>query len=371
MSRRIFIGLASAVIMAMLSLAANALGVGAVGPPTDNTTTLDSPTDNQTSNEIKPLVNYVLQGPTAQSPTSVPSVVTAMTGPSGQPQSAFTSADTWYLNMDINVPGWAYIYEFYPQGSASPGRWIAYKWQMEKSGQWRFGPFTPSNSEPEGQHSFGIWFYGDGKWAGEGAGVQKGYLVSWTFAKSPAVPVTPPPTTPVKEASGTDGVFDFMVQRAVVFIPLILLIAVLVAVILYRRRAARELPDILLLPGEVQEVEPITSNEPVKELELPAAVNAPRAKLSLPNGADILFSGKKFFGRGDLSRALEIDQLGLISRKHFEISFKDDKYFVEDLGGANGTKLNGSDIGGKGPVALSDNDVIEPAAAIKLKFCLI
>jgi pSer/pThr/pTyr-binding forkhead associated (FHA) protein len=103
---------------------------------------------------------------------------------------------------------------------------------------------------------------------------------------------------------------------------------------------------------------------------LPSAVA--RAKITSPNGIDIRLSGKgKVIGRGDLARALNLDDLGLISRRHFEIKLDDEQFYIEDLGSANGTHLNGKDISGKGPVGLDDGDIIEPAGAVQLKFHLL
>jgi hypothetical protein len=97
-----------------------------------------------------------------------------------------------------------------------------------------------------------------------------------------------------------------------------------------------------------------------------------RAKLVLPNGIEIRLSGKdKVIGRGDLARALSLDDLGLISKRHFEIKSDDEQFYIEDLGSANGTRLNGKDISGQGPVGLDDDDIIEPAGAIPLKFHLL
>lgn len=73
-------------------------------------------------------------------------------------------------------------------------------------------------------------------------------------------------------------------------------------------------------------------------------------------------------GRADLARGLEIDRLGLISRQHFRITFREEQFFIEDPGSAGGTLLNGTDIRGKGEVSLKDDDLVEPAGAIKLRF---
>ena len=108
--------------------------------------------------------------------------------------------------------------------------------------------------------------------------------------------------------------------------------------------------------------------------ELSAALPADviSARIVLPNGMEIsLAGGSTVIGRGDLARALSPDELGLISRRHFEIKSEDEQFYIEDMESANGTMLNGEDISGKGPVSLNDDDVIEPAGAIQLKFLLL
>jgi hypothetical protein len=360
---------AIASIIAVVSLAVLVAGAGALGP-TDNVTGQDFPSDNQTNSVIIPQFKYVMQGPSQQASATPSSLVIKLTGASGNAQQAFGPSDSWYLEVDTNVPGWIYMYEYFQQGSPA-GQWLAYRWEMPQGGHWKFGPFNPGSSELEGTHAYRFWFYDGNSWVTQISGTQQG-SITWTYSR-PVVVTTPPPSPPVKEAPLIDRVFGFLTQpAALVFIPLILLIAILVSLIIYRRRAAAgsDAIDVTLLTGEDEETEPDSIASAVKEDEA-VAVNAPRAKLSLPNGADIRFAGNKSIGRSELSRALEIDRLGLISRKHFAVSYKEDQYFIEDLGSANGTRLNGEDISGKGPVELKDNDVIEPAATLKIKFCLM
>jgi len=96
------------------------------------------------------------------------------------------------------------------------------------------------------------------------------------------------------------------------------------------------------------------------------------AKLILPNGADInIYDTPKMIGRAELARALGLDDLGLISRRHFEVKVDDSTFYIEDLGSANSTRLNNRDISGKGPVKLDDGDVIKPAGTVSLKFHLL
>ena len=97
-----------------------------------------------------------------------------------------------------------------------------------------------------------------------------------------------------------------------------------------------------------------------------------RAKLIMPGGLELQLNEKnRVIGRPDLTRALELDDLGLVSRKHFEITYTEDSFFIEDKESANGTSLNGKAIAGQGPVKLNDADLIELADVIKLKFQIL
>ena len=96
------------------------------------------------------------------------------------------------------------------------------------------------------------------------------------------------------------------------------------------------------------------------------------AKILLPNGMEIQFAGNsRIIGRGDLARALDLDELGLISKQHFKVKSGDEQFYIEDLGSVNGTMLNGENIGGKGLVNLNHEDIIEPAGITCLKFYLL
>jgi hypothetical protein len=259
------------------------------------------------------------------------------------------------------MPGWIYIYEYFPPGGDFQGQWIAYKWQLPESGLWQLGPFTPVDNEPEGQHIYRIWFYSDGQWAAGNPDTPQNNLVYWTYSKGkPAEPVPPPsPVAPAQGPSFPATVLG-IITRPVVGASLLVVILALALLPVYLRRWRSR--DSVSSSGEAK----------TKELSAALLSAAPRAKIALPNGIDIQLSGKsRVIGRGDLARALSLDDLGLISRKHFEVKLDDEQFYVEDLGSANGTHLNGKDISGKGPVSLDDDDIIEPAGVVHLKFHLL
>jgi hypothetical protein len=345
------------------ALSVQTASVGALGAPTDNTTIPNVPTSDQSQDEIKPPVEYVLLGPTSQSENTTPNFIAGFVAASGQEEFTVTANENWYLDVDINTPGWIYIYEYFPPGGDFQGQWIAYKWQLLESGLWRLGPFTPTNNEPEGQHIYRIWFYSDGQWAAGYQDNPQNNLVYWTYlkgvpAETAVEPVPPPsPIAPAQEASFPATVFGFITRPVLGACLLVIILGLaLLPIYLRRRRSRYTAPS----PGEA---------EPE---ELSAALpSAARAKIALPNGIDIHLSGKgRVIGRGDLARALSLDDLGLISRRHFEVKLDDEQWYVEDLGSINGTHLNGKDISGQGPVSLDDGDIIEPAGAIHLKFHL-
>jgi hypothetical protein len=351
--RKALLLLALALICSLFSmLSVRTAYVGALGAPTDNTTIPNVPAGDQSQVEIKPPVEYVLLGPTSQSDNTTPNFVAGFVAAPGQDTSTVTANETWYLDLDINMPGWIYIYEYFPASADVQGQWIAYKWQLLESGLWQLGPFAPANNEPVGQHIYRIWFYSDGQWAAE----NQNNLVYWTYSTGkPFEPIPlPSPVAPAK-ASFPATVLG-IITRPVVGASLLVVILALVLLPFYIRRWKNR--DGASSTASIETEEPSAA--------LPAAA---RAKIALPNGIDIQLSGKgKVIGRGDLARALDLNDLGLISKRHFEVKLDDEQFYIEDLGSANGTRLNGKDISDKVPVNLDDGDIIEPAGSVQLKF---
>ena len=354
-----------ALIFSAAMLPGQTAGVGAIGAPTDNMTMPNIPTTDEAGDEIKPPVNYVLLGPSSQPESLPPSFVADFIGKSEEGEFKITADENWYLDVDINTPGWLYICEYLPAGDVFQGEWIAYKWQLLESGIWRLGPFTPGDNEPEGQHIYKIWFYSDGQWAAENLDAPQNSLIYWTYSKGkpaeqPAAQIpTQPPPTPSKDATPGDKAHEFITRPVVLVLGSLLLIVIVAGGLYiywryYRRRT-----------GQAKESD-IEAETEAPSAALPSAASA---KIALPNGIEIQLAGNStVVGRGDLARALSLDDLGLISRRHFEIKSEDEQFYIKDMGSANGTILNGEDISGKGPVNLNDDDVIEPAGTIRLKF---
>jgi hypothetical protein len=351
------------VFSAFIALIGQTTNVGAIGAPTDNTTIPNIPTSDQAQDEIKPPVKYILQGPSSQSQAPPPNFIPGFIGASERDRFKVTANESWYLDVDINAPGWLYIYEYFPPGADSQGRWIAYKWQLPESGLWRLGPFSPRVNEPEGQHIYRFWFYSDGQWAAENPAEPQRNLVYWTYSRcQPAMQPAgqiPPQPTPVKEATFPDSLWALIITPLGLVLGTVVLV-IAVALGLYMSRKYQKLGR-----GRGKALFP-TRAVP----EEPSAVAS--AKIVLPNGIEVRITGiSRVIGRGDLARALGLDELGLISRRHFEVKTEDGQFYIEDLGSANGTILNGEDISGKGPVSLNDDDVIEPAGTVRLKFYIL
>ncbi len=418
----LFAGLAAVAVLPTLA--------GAVGAPSDNYTIPDIPTENTTSDEIKPPVNFLLEGPSSQGKSALPGVIAAFTSVPAHDNNDITVDDRWYLDIDINAPGWLYIYEYYPNESNPTGKWIAYKWHIKESGAWKLGPFSAQSGENEGQHSYRIWFYSSGQWAAENPKSPQNNVISWTYHRTaPGLIITnfeinppginagdgtllfwdvqgassieisglgtmsgpggtliiKPSVTTTYILTARDAGGKTLSQSATVTVrpvpfaeqamkvlgnPVILVmllaagVIIVLAFLLMRRRYAgqseiKDIPSlpVPLLPEKKEEFHPLA---------------AARAILEVPNGPGIRIAGDSTtVGRADLARSLEIDKLSLISRQHFRITFREEQYFIEDLGSAGGTSVNSADIRVSGAVSLEDDDLIEPSGAVKLRFHIL
>jgi hypothetical protein len=323
-----------------------AVPVTALGP-SDNSTVPGSPASDQPQNEIKPPVEYVLLEPTSQTESESPHLIARVITSSGREETVVFGNENWYLDLDINVPGWIYIYE-------APGHWLAYKWQLPESGLWRLGPFRPGDNEADGKHMYWLGFYGNDQWAAVNS--SPSHTIYFTY--SPHKPVEPPATPPPEEEPEfADKLYEFFSRPLVLGVSLSLVVIMLALVLIFTwRRRSR-----LSIKGEA----PAASSD---TLPLTPA----RAKIALPDGTFLRLSGAdRMIGRADLARALSLDDLTLISRKHFQVKADDEHFYIEDISSSNGTLLNGNNISGKGPLELSDGDLIEPASAVSLEFHLL
>jgi hypothetical protein len=357
-------------VTAFVMLFGQVAGVVAIGAATDNATMPSMPSGDQSQDIIEPPVKYVLMEPSSQPEVSPPKLISTFIGASEEHPFEVNPGENWYLDLDINTPGWLYIYNYFPIGESVQGQWIAYKWQLQESGHWRLGPFIASDNLPYGQHMYGIWFYSEEQSASEEPGISQSNLIYWTYSKGQpaeqsAMQKTPqPPVAPVKEAGGLERVYQVITQPLSLVVGIILLIAIVVFGLYFLNvfPTWRIGKDAVLLDPDMQaEMRSTVSSSVVAS-----------AKIVLPNGIEIrLDSGRWVMGREDLARVLSLDELHLISRQHFEVKMEDDTFCIEDLGSANGTWLNGKEIAGIGTVPLSDDDIIEPAGVIQLRFFIL
>ncbi len=100
-----------------------------------------------------------------------------------------------------------------------------------------------------------------------------------------------------------------------------------------------------------------------------SVTEAPPAKLVMPDGGEMLLAGNtRTLGRQDFEKLLPGDRSSFISRNHINVWYEDGKYYIEDRGSTNGTRINGSEIRGSGRQALVDGDVIELADKLSITF---
>jgi len=415
-------------LAAVTALTAGLPGLAlAVGAPTDNYTIPDIPTDNTTPDELKPSVNFVLEGPSSQDISAPPGMIATFTSVPERDNNQVTADDRWFLGIDINAPGWIFIYEYYPKGSTYERKRVAWKWHLKESGVWNLGPFNATGNEPEGQHIYRIFFYSGGKYTG---GDHPWNDVTWTYLPSTpplkiiSFEINPPGiyasegtllfweaqgassveisgigamadtggTLMIKPAATTTYVLTIrntegktLSQSATVTVrplpfaeqvmkflgnPVILIMAaaavaiIVLTFILLRRRYASK--------GEAKETLSLPAPQLAEKPEEYRPLAATKAVIELPGGFEIRIAGHtRAVGRADLARGLEIDKLNLISRQHFRITFREEQFFIEDLGSAGGTILNGVEIRESGAVSLKDDDLIEPAGAVKLRFLVL
>jgi len=358
MNNRLLFLAVALIFSALLLIAGPPAYVAALGA-SDNATVPGGPAGEQPQNEIKPPVDYTQLGPSSQSEDAPPSIISSLVDTSGQEKLTVTDNENWYLDVNINRPGWIYLYEYFPTGQPSPGQWLAYKFQLPESGLWRLGPFTPADDEAKGQHVYRLWFYSNGQWAAGSSEATPTNLIYWTYIKSLPSEMVAPPPAPVETGfmAKLYGLFTNPLVLAASF--LVVVTALTVLVIYLWRRKGRDTSSLFGKPSPAGAVEPLPTTSAT-------------AKLILPNGVNInIYDDPKVIGRAELARALGLDDLGLISRRHFEVKVDDSMFYIEDLGSANGTRLNNRDISGKGPVKLDDGDVIKPAGVISLKFHIL
>ncbi len=102
-----------------------------------------------------------------------------------------------------------------------------------------------------------------------------------------------------------------------------------------------------------------------------ANLQSASAKLELPDKTEIKLTGIiNPIGRDNLEKVVSSAALNYISRQHLWIRFNGSQYFAEDAGSANGTRVNGIEIKGRGLQELKDGDRINLGDVAALTFRL-
>lgn len=93
------------------------------------------------------------------------------------------------------------------------------------------------------------------------------------------------------------------------------------------------------------------------------------ARFITTSGYELNLTGKSgILGRNDFQSALKPGSADLISRRHILIDYEDGRYYIEDAGSTNGTRLNGRPIKGMGKQLLKDGDTIELGNVLTFTF---
>lgn len=154
-------------------------------------------------------------------------------------------------------------------------------------------------------------------------------------------------------------------------------VIVAIAVLAFRKKPATPAPPTPQPPPTPPTSPPAPTPSVSRSEETIVMEKAPSAKetemilaaFELSDGRILpVTSPRQIFGRTDFERYVGPELLKYVSRRHFMIYLEPGGFFIEDLGSANGTIVNGSDIRGKGKVPLKPGDVVEVGGVIKLKF---
>ena len=97
--------------------------------------------------------------------------------------------------------------------------------------------------------------------------------------------------------------------------------------------------------------------------------SGPTARFTSDGGKEISLNATgQSTGRTDLHGLATSGKADLISRQHFYLSCENGECYIEDRGSTNGTRLNGSEIRGKGRQLLKDGDKIDLAGALTITY---
>ena len=152
-------------------------------------------------------------------------------------------------------------------------------------------------------------------------------------------------------------------------IALLAVAVIAIAILLIRRSGkARRVQAADTQVGQATQTEEETRSTDTLPVTTPV-IEAPPAKLTMPDGNEILLAGNaRSFGRHDFEAFVPNDNVCYISRQHINIWYENGQYYIEDRSSTNGTRINGTDIKGTGRHALADGDVIDLAGKLSINF---
>jgi hypothetical protein len=155
----------------------------------------------------------------------------------------------------------------------------------------------------------------------------------------------------------------------------ILIVVVEIGTLIFMIAKGRKAPSAeTIVPLAFQAARPVVDQPVYVQPDttfVPQTVVFTGAKLVAPDRGEIpVTSGTNCLGRTDFEKAVPAISVSLISRQHLQIKNEYGRYFAEDCGSSNGTRLNGFEIKGKGWQELRDGDRIDVAGAANLTFVM-
>jgi len=154
----------------------------------------------------------------------------------------------------------------------------------------------------------------------------------------------------------------------------LLAIAAVIIVLLLVRRPAKQAAGAgtsrvtsATATGESAQDMAITTTPATTPLAGPA-IEEQAAQLVADNGAALPIRIGGPMGRSDFQLAAGPEKANLISRQHIFTGWDNGRFFIEDTGSTNGTRLNDDEIKGTGKHTLTDGDVIDIGKAVHLTF---
>jgi hypothetical protein len=150
---------------------------------------------------------------------------------------------------------------------------------------------------------------------------------------------------------------------------LLAIVAIVIVIMMVKKPKVSQLPRTSAASAGTATSAAATSTASTSSASTSITAEAPPAKLIMPDGGEMLLAGNiRALGRQDFEKLLPSDRASFISRQHINVWYEDGKYYIEDPGSTNGTKLNGSEIRENGRQALVDGDVIELADKLSITF---